>query len=194
MNTLPERCDINIRLWRSQWILLSMTPWLQRLDARDRAMFSRLCLSPACREGTRAFWSFITHLGGARASIGLCLAALVFPSVHWTQVWATLLLLGWSHLAVQVVKRTVGRPRPRLTEGLESLIEIPDRFSFPSGHSCAAMAVAIGFSTAFPTLAVPLLILAMLVGFSRVMLGVHYPGDVVVGQAIALLTAYPLLS
>lgn len=172
---------------------MSMTPWLQRLDARDRAIFSRLCLSPSCRGSTRAFWSVITHLGGARASIGLSLLALLVPSVQFAQVWATLLLLGWSHLVVQVVKRTVGRPRPRLDEGLESLIDIPDRFSFPSGHSCAAMAVAIGFSTAFPALAVPLLVVAMLVGFSRVMLGVHYPGDVVVGQAIALLTAYPLL-
>jgi len=170
-----------------------MTPWLQRLDARDRAIFSRLCLSPASRAGTRAFWSFVTHLGGARASIGLTILALMLPTVHVAQVWDTLLLLGWSHLAVQIVKRTVGRPRPQLTEGIESLIEIPDRFSFPSGHSCAAMAVAIGFSTAFPALAMPLLILALLVGFSRVMLGVHYPGDVVVGQAIALLTAYPLL-
>ena len=157
-----------------------MTPWLQRLDARDRAMFSRLCLSPACRGGTRAFWSFVTHLGGARASIGLCLAALVFPTVHWSHVWETLLLLGWSHLAVQLVKRTVGRPRPRLTEGLESLIEIPDRFSFPSGHSCAAMAVAIGFSTAFPALAVPPLLLAMLVGASPVLLRSHYPGSALV--------------
>jgi undecaprenyl-diphosphatase len=174
-------------------LLRLMTPWLQRLDARDRAIFSRLCLSPACRGGTRAFWSFVTHLGGARASIGLTILALVLPTVHVAQVWDTLLLLGWSHLAVQIVKRTVGRPRPQLTDGLESLIEIPDRFSFPSGHSCAAMAVAIGFSTAFPALAIPLLILALLVGFSRVMLGVHYPGDVVVGQAIALLTAYPLL-
>jgi len=126
-----------------------MNPLLQRLDARDRAIFSRLCLSPSCHGGTRAFWSCVTHLGGARASIGLCLAALALPSVLWTQVWETLLLLGWSHLAVQVVKRTVGRPRPRATEGFESLIEIPDRFSFPSGHSCAAMAVAIGFSAAF---------------------------------------------
>jgi undecaprenyl-diphosphatase len=72
-------------------------------------------------------------------------------------------------------------------------VEVPDRFSFPSGHACAAMSVAIGFAVAFPALAAPLLVLAWLVGFSRVVLGVHYPGDVLVGQAIALITAYPLL-
>jgi len=44
-----------------------------------------------------------------------------------------------------------------------------------------------------PSLTVPLLILALLVGFSRVMLGVHYPGDVLMGQAIALMSAYPIL-
>lgn len=171
-----------------------MMPWLQRLDARDRAFFFRLCLTPESRGHTRAFWSVVTHLGGARASIGMSLLALALPAVQWEHVWSTLLLLGWSHVVVQVVKRSVGRPRPRSGEAFESLIEIPDRFSFPSGHSCAAMAVALGFSAVFPVVAMPLCGLAMLVGISRVMLGAHYPGDVLMGQIIALLTAYPLLS
>ncbi len=78
--------------------------------------------------------------------------------------------------------------------GFEALIVAPDRFSFPSGHACAAMAVAVAYAWAFPAFAVPLLLAALLVGFSRVMLGVHYPGDVAVGQAIALLSAFVMLA
>src|SRR6185295_10084047 len=94
-----------------------------------------------------------------------------------------------SHLVVQLVKRTVNRPRPSLREATASLVPEPDKFSFPSGHSCAAMAVCFAYALAFPAFALPLIGLAMLVGASRVFLGVHYPGDVVVGQAIAIVSA-----
>ncbi len=170
-----------------------MTPWLRGLDARDRALFARCALSPSCALTARRFWLTITHVGGARASIGTCLVSLLVPNVTLTMAWRTLLLLGVSHAVVQLVKRTVGRPRPGTQLPIEAIVAVPDRFSFPSGHACAAMAVAVGFASAFPGLTVPLLILAWLVGFSRVMLGVHYPGDVLVGQAIALITAFPLL-
>jgi undecaprenyl-diphosphatase len=91
-----------------------------------------------------------------------------------------------SHLVVQVVKRAVGRPRP---DDDQAILRAPDRFSFPSGHSAAALSVAMGYASVHHDLAAPLLAGAVFVGASRVVLGVHFPADVVVGQAVALATA-----
>ena len=98
-----------------------------------------------------------------------------------------------SHLLVQVVKRTVVRGRPAKVEGCVNLVREPDCFSFPSGHAAASMSVALAYGTIFPAWAVPLLLLAVLIGFSRVRLGVHYPSDVVAGQFIAAASLWILL-
>lgn len=169
-------------------------PLLSRLDARDRALFVRFALDARCTHTRRSFWTTITHVGGARGTIGGCLLSLTLPSVSLAVVWHALVLLGVSHLVVQVVKRFAGRERPTVRLSYQALITVPDRFSFPSGHACAVMSLALAYSWAFPALAVPLLIVALLVGFSRVMLGVHYPGDVVVGQAISLVSAYVMFA
>lgn len=70
------------------------------------------------------------------------------------------------HIVVQIVKRTVSRPRPSDALACRTLIADPDRFSFPSGHSAAAMAVAFSYAMAFPAPAVPLLAMAFLAGAS----------------------------
>ena len=164
---------------------------LHRIDAHDRALFQRVIYA---RTSSRRSWTALSHVGGARLSVALCIAPWVFGVVRLAVSWRALLALGMSHAIVQVVKRSAGRTRPAHRLSLTTLIHEPDRFSFPSGHACAAMAVAASFALPFPWLAVPLYALALLVGVSRVVLGVHYPGDVVVGQLIALGTAYAVFA
>jgi undecaprenyl-diphosphatase len=50
------------------------------------------------------------------------------------------------------------------------------------------MSVAFVYASAYPALALPLVVLASAVGMSRVFLAVHYPGDVLIGQLIAVVT------
>ena len=163
---------------------------LLALDRSDRALYVRCVDHSRTRRSWRAAWTLLTHLGGTTISVAVALLPAIFADAE-LQLGArhALATLVISHLGVQLIKRTVSRPRPSRRETWASLVREPDKFSFPSGHSTAAKAVAAAYALAFPELALPLVVLAVLVGASRVFLGVHYPGDVLIGQLIAIATA-----
>ncbi len=164
-----------------------MTPTglLSRLDARDRTLFLRWALPGDATRFHRRCWIAVTALGSAGVTVGaVTLPFLLAPWPRAITAQAALALVV-SHLFIQVIKRLVGRERPSERIAARSAIANPDRFSFPSGHSASSLAIALSYAIAFPQFAVPLVGLGLLVGMSRVALGVHYPGDVLAGQAIA---------
>jgi len=102
---------------------------------------------------------WLTHLGGARVTIGIGL--LLVAAGEQLLGLAALFALTSSHVAVQVLKRAVARARPCDPTGrLLALIDLPDPYSFPSGHAAAASAVGGTIALAHPLLAPVLLPLA----------------------------------
>jgi undecaprenyl-diphosphatase len=90
----------------------------------------------------------------------------------------------------KLLKRKLVRERPFISfESIECVMPPLDRYSFPSGHTLHAVlftSIAITYAPALAAIVVPF---AALVAISRVVLGLHYPSDVLVGAFIGWLVA-----
>jgi undecaprenyl-diphosphatase len=88
-------------------------------------------------------------------------------------------------LLYTLLKRVFVRERPFITHTSIDMKAVPlDRYSFPSGHTLHAVSFAWQATAHFPELGWVLLPLAALIAGSRVVLGLHYPSDVLAGAAI----------
>lgn len=136
---------------------------------------------------------FYTNLGNkGLVFIGAALLLLLFRKTRRAG-GAALGGLVLGGIAVNLtLKPLVARPRPyQVMELLEPLMDAPNDYSFPSGHTNAAFAFAAALCVALPASCkkgkTAALIAAVLMGLSRLYVGVHFPSDVVCGALVGSL-------
>jgi undecaprenyl-diphosphatase len=158
---------------------LSPKRWIGALDPRLCRAASRW----AARRGVHRTFAVISRLGDGHVWYGLMVVLAVCAGSRG--VYAALQMAGTGFVAwllYRALKRRTRRPRPFRAHLDVVARAIPlDEYSFPSGHTLHAISftiVAVGW---FPLLALLLIPFTVLVAMSRVVLGLHYPSDVLAG-------------
>jgi membrane-associated phospholipid phosphatase len=142
------------------------------------ARVQRTIGKPAVVKAARGLSLFGEHSGGWFA-LGLLGAAVDRKRRRDWLTAATGVVA--AHAASIAVKRVVRRPRPA-HDSVEVLVSTPSSLSFPSSHATSTTAAAVVYSGLTGRNLVPVLVPPMLV--SRLVLGVHYPTDVLAGSAL----------
>ena len=139
--------------------------------------------------GITGLMRYLTRLGdtGSWVMVGLVLLASGGAGVHHAALLAC--GAGIASLFAQPLKRLCRRPRPTSRiGGFTALAENPDTFSFPSGHTAVAFAVAIALAGQGIALGALLAAVAGGIAVSRVYLGAHYPLDVLAGATLGIVS------
>ncbi len=155
----------------------------------DVFMFTRLINAGVYRQ-LAVFARYLSHSGDGH--LYLLLGGYLYFAEGWRSPFLQAALAAFliERPLYFVLKNGFKRNRPPAAlQGYRSLVTPSDQFSFPSGHTSAAFMMATLSGFFMPALLPVLLLWAALVGFSRVVLGVHFPTDTLVGMALGVAVA-----
>ncbi|HET6907096.1 MAG TPA: phosphatase PAP2 family protein [Rhodanobacteraceae bacterium] len=163
---------------------------LVRAPRPDRQGFeSELCRRAnywGARQGIGSLFRVVSKLGDGWFWYALMALFAGLGGDRGRHAAAQMLATGWiAWLLYKILKRCTRRPRP-FHANTEVVAHVPplDEYSFPSGHTMHAVGFSVVAIAWFPQLAIPLIAFSVLVALSRVVLGLHYPSDVLAGIAI----------
>ncbi len=137
--------------------------------------------------------SIYTKLGDAGILfIALSLAMLLYKPTRKAGALALCAMILGLLVTNVTIKPLVERARPWLDWPIVPLVTEKDPNSFPSGHTCAAFAAGMIWLRALPWRwgRITAVVIAVLMGLSRLYVGVHYPTDVLAGGVIGALCAW----
>jgi undecaprenyl-diphosphatase len=159
--------------------------FMARIDAAEYGLCRRLNRGASFALPRRIF-KIASRLGDGAIWYALILALpLLFGAAGVRPAIVMALTGALGVVLYTLLKHLFVRERPFITHTAINQAAAPlDRYSFPSGHTLHAVSFAWQASWHFPELAWVLLPLAALIGGSRVVLGLHYPSDVLAGAAI----------
>lgn len=136
---------------------------------------------------------FVTSLGDAGfLAIIVCIVLLCIRKYRKAGAAASLSLILDFIVVNLVLKNLVARTRPYdMLEELLLITKRPSDLSFPSGHAGACFAVASVLFLCLPRrFGIPAMVVAVLISFSRLYVGAHYPTDVLGGMVIGCITGW----
>jgi undecaprenyl-diphosphatase len=165
-----------------EMLVAAVVQYFDQLEIGLCVRINRYGRSPALRR----FFSVVSRLGdgGAWLLLGAIVLALYgTQAVPFVLRAAALAAIGVA--LYKLLKRRLVRERPYIAnDGILCGTPPLDRYSFPSGHTMHAVCFTILFGEFEPLLLIVAAPFAALVAISRIVLGLHYPSDVLVGAAL----------
>jgi undecaprenyl-diphosphatase len=171
----------------------SFLQWFIRLDVRLFYLLNGRAQNPVLD----FVMPILTTLNYWRIPIIILAVGLLIFGKKRGRIAVLLLVLGITlsdQVCNSVLKPLVGRIRPcNVLENVHLLVGCTRAFSFPSSHATNIFAGMSIFSFVYPRLKIGFFVIAVLVAYSRVYVGVHYPFDVVAGAAVGIACAVTVI-
>ena len=142
----------------------------------------------ACLPWARA----ISFMGDGWLYLLVALLSLLSHGLNHPYFWMLLLGFLFERPSYYLIKNTLKRQRPFHLLKQPAYLEPSDEFSLPSGHTSAAFLFAVISATFMPQYLIAFLLMATLIGLSRVVLGVHFLSDVFLGAILGI--SYAIIS
>ena len=152
------------------------------LDLKGCVYLNHLSQSQAVAQ----FFKRISRLGDGPFWYSMLLLTWLMQGIAYSLQMLYVIACGTvGTLIYKILKQKTTRPRPYQVHQVIVLGERPlDHFSFPSGHTLHAVMATVVLGNAVPALLVVMVPFTVMVALSRMVLGLHYPSDVIVGAVI----------